>query len=46
MDLGIAGRWALVCGASRGLGRDMALALAGAANCVDKLWITYRNYMK
>ena len=28
MDLGIAGRWALVCGASRGLGYGCALALA------------------
>lgn len=28
MDLGIAGRWALVCGASQGLGYGCALALA------------------
>ncbi|MCX7742264.1 MAG: SDR family NAD(P)-dependent oxidoreductase, partial [Tepidimonas sp.] len=28
MDLGIAGRWALVCGASRGLGWGCARALA------------------
>jgi 3-oxoacyl-[acyl-carrier protein] reductase len=28
MDLGIAGRWALVCGASKGLGHGCALALA------------------
>ena len=28
MDLGIAGRWALVCGASKGLGYGCALALA------------------
>jgi 3-oxoacyl-[acyl-carrier protein] reductase len=28
MDLGIAGRWALVCGASKGLGRGCAQALA------------------
>jgi 3-oxoacyl-[acyl-carrier protein] reductase len=28
MDLGIAGRWALVCGASKGLGRGCAEALA------------------
>jgi 3-oxoacyl-[acyl-carrier protein] reductase len=28
MDLGIAGRWALVCAASKGLGRGCALALA------------------
>lgn len=28
MDLGIAGRWALVCGASQGLGRSCADALA------------------
>jgi 3-oxoacyl-[acyl-carrier protein] reductase len=27
MDLGIAGKWALVCGASKGLGRGCALAL-------------------
>ncbi|MFT3954986.1 MAG: SDR family oxidoreductase [Piscinibacter sp.] len=29
MDLGIAGRWALVCAASKGLGKGCALALAG-----------------
>jgi len=29
MDLGIAGKWALVCGASRGLGLGCARALAG-----------------
>jgi len=29
MDLGIKGRWALVCAASKGLGRGCALALAG-----------------
>lgn len=29
MDLGIAGRWALVCGASKGLGRGCAQALVG-----------------
>ena len=29
MDLGIAGRWALVCAASKGLGRGCAQALAG-----------------
>ncbi len=29
MDLGIAGKWALVCGASKGLGRGCAEALAG-----------------
>jgi len=29
MDLGIAGKWALVCGASKGLGRGCAQALAG-----------------
>lgn len=29
MDLGIAGRWALVCAASKGLGRGCAAALAG-----------------
>ncbi len=29
MDLGIAGRWALVCGASKGLGKGCAQALAG-----------------
>ena len=35
MDLGIAGRWALVCGASRGLGYGCARALAGeGANVV------------
>lgn len=35
MDLGIAGRWALVCGASRGLGFGCARALAGeGANVV------------
>ena len=28
MDLGIAGKWALVCGASKGLGRGCAEALA------------------
>jgi 3-oxoacyl-[acyl-carrier protein] reductase len=28
MDLGIAGRWALVCGASKGLRYGCALALA------------------
>jgi 3-oxoacyl-[acyl-carrier protein] reductase len=28
MDLGIAGRWALVCGASKGLGHGCALSLA------------------
>ncbi|MFZ5545877.1 MAG: SDR family oxidoreductase [Pseudomonadota bacterium] len=28
MDLGIAGKWALVCGASKGLGRGCAAALA------------------
>ena len=28
MDLGIAGKWALVCGASKGLGYGCALALA------------------
>ena len=28
MDLGIAGRWALVCGASKGLGWGCAQALA------------------
>ena len=27
MDLGIAGKWALVCGASKGLGYGCALAL-------------------
>jgi 3-oxoacyl-[acyl-carrier protein] reductase len=27
MDLGIAGKWALVCGASKGLGRGCAQAL-------------------
>lgn len=30
MDLGIAGKWALVCGASKGLGRGCAEALAQA----------------
>ncbi len=30
MDLGIAGRWAIVCGASKGLGRGCAEALARA----------------
>ena len=29
MDLGIAGRWALVCAASKGLGKGCATALAG-----------------
>ena len=29
MDLGIAGKWALVCGASKGLGYGCARALAG-----------------
>ena len=29
MDLGIAGRWALVCGASKGLGYGCARSLAG-----------------
>ncbi len=29
MDLGIAGRWALVCAASKGLGKGCAAALAG-----------------
>ncbi|TGD86300.1 SDR family oxidoreductase [Mycolicibacterium sp. CH28] len=29
MDLGIAGRWAIVCASSQGLGRACALALAG-----------------
>ncbi|MCL1960564.1 MAG: SDR family NAD(P)-dependent oxidoreductase, partial [Desulfovibrionaceae bacterium] len=29
MDLGIAGKWALVCGASKGLGLGCAEALAG-----------------
>ena len=29
MDLGIAGRKALVCGASKGLGRACAISLAG-----------------
>ncbi|MEG0224848.1 MAG: SDR family NAD(P)-dependent oxidoreductase, partial [Comamonas sp.] len=29
MDLGIAGKWALVCGASKGLGYGCAQALAG-----------------
>jgi 3-oxoacyl-[acyl-carrier protein] reductase len=29
MDLGISGRWALVCGASKGLGYGCAIALAG-----------------
>ena len=29
MDLGIAGKWALVCGASKGLGLGCARALAG-----------------
>ncbi|HPU10961.1 MAG TPA: SDR family NAD(P)-dependent oxidoreductase, partial [Ottowia sp.] len=29
MDLGIKGKWALVCGASKGLGRGCAEALAG-----------------
>jgi 3-oxoacyl-[acyl-carrier protein] reductase len=29
MDLGIAGKWALVCGASKGLGLGCAQALAG-----------------
>ena len=28
MDLGIAGRWALVCAASKGLGKGCAQALA------------------
>ena len=28
MDMGIAGRWALVCAASKGLGRGCAQALA------------------
>ena len=28
MDLGIKGKWALVCGASKGLGRACALSLA------------------
>ena len=28
MDMGIAGRWALVCAASKGLGRACAIALA------------------
>ena len=28
MDLGIAGRWALVCAASKGLGKGCATALA------------------
>ena len=27
MDLGISGRWALVCAASKGLGRGCAMAL-------------------
>lgn len=35
MDLGIEGKWALVCAASRGLGKGCALALAGeGANVV------------
>jgi len=35
MDLGIKGRWALVCAASKGLGKGCALALAGeGANLV------------
>ncbi|WP_330986799.1 SDR family NAD(P)-dependent oxidoreductase, partial [Xanthomonas translucens] len=29
MDLGIAGKWALVCAASKGLGLGCAQALAG-----------------
>ena len=29
MDLGMAGKWALVCGASKGLGLGCAQALAG-----------------
>ena len=29
MDLGIKGKWALVCAASKGLGKGCALALAG-----------------
>ncbi|MES2958721.1 MAG: SDR family oxidoreductase [Pseudomonadota bacterium] len=29
MDLGIAGKWALVCAASKGLGKGCAMALAG-----------------
>ncbi|MEK9775981.1 MAG: SDR family NAD(P)-dependent oxidoreductase, partial [Quisquiliibacterium sp.] len=29
MDFGIAGKWALVCGASKGLGYGCARALAG-----------------
>ena len=38
MDLGIAGRWALVCGASRGLGLGCARALAGeGANVVAQI---------
>ncbi len=28
MDLGIAGKWAVVCAASKGLGRGCAAALA------------------
>lgn len=35
MDLGLSGKWALVCAASKGLGKGCALALAGeGANVV------------
>lgn len=50
MDLGIAGRWALVCAASKGLGRGCAQALAGegvnlvvTARGVDALQATARE---
>ena len=39
MDLGIAGKWALVCGASKGLGLGCAQALAGEGVNVPMLWL-------
>jgi len=37
MDLGLAGRTALVCGGSKGLGRAAALALFSGCRFVDRL---------
>ncbi|MGQ7242256.1 hypothetical protein ACUN9V_02195 [Salinicola sp. V024] len=40
MDLGIRGRWAIICAASQGLGKDCAIALAkeGVNLVVNSRW--------
>ena len=45
MDLGINGKWALVCAASKGLGRGCAEALAAAAKTDGTICVTGSLYL-